>query len=86
MMNLIGRYINNLNKEQVNNFLLSKNINLNNDELDFTYDFIKKNWNQVLSNPNLEYFDKYKNKYSLDNFNKLKKLANEYLQKYENYL
>ncbi|MBR1413162.1 MAG: hypothetical protein IJ574_00630 [Bacilli bacterium] len=86
MFNLIGRYVNNLNKDQVNNFLLSKSINLNNNELDFTYNFIKKNWNTFLSNPTLNSIDKYKDNYTQDNFIKIKNLANEYLKKYSNYL
>ena len=40
MYNIIEKYMNMLKKEDVNNFDISKNIYLSNDELDFTYDFI----------------------------------------------
>ncbi len=43
MFNIIERYINNMSKEDVNNFAIKKNINLNENELDFTDKVIKKN-------------------------------------------
>lgn len=42
MYNLISRYMARLTKEDINNFALKKNANLSPEELDFTYDFIKK--------------------------------------------
>lgn len=86
MFNLISRYIQNLSIEQVNTFALSKNINLSEDELKFTYDFVKKNWEKVIGNPNLLHLERYKEKFSEENFIKINKLFNEYSQKYRNYL
>ena len=86
MFNLIQRYMSKISKEDINNFAIKKNINLNENELDFTYNFIKKNWNQILSNPNMLNLDRYKNKYSEENFNKIKILFNEYYSKYHKYL
>ena len=86
MFNLISRYMDIITKEDVNNFALKKNILLNDDELSFTYDFIKKNWNQILSNPNSLNLERYKSKYSEENFNKIKILFNEYYSKYHRYL
>lgn len=86
MFNLISRYMNKITKEDINNFALNKNIYLNDEELSFTYEFIKKNWNQILSNPNMLNLDRYKNKYSEENFNKIKILFNEYYSKYHKYL
>ena len=40
MFNLIERYINRMTKEDINNFAISKDIHLSNEELDFTYDFV----------------------------------------------
>ena len=42
----------------VNNFALSKNIHLSNEELNFVYDFIQKNWEQVVKNPKLLNLDR----------------------------
>lgn len=86
MYNLISRYINKMTIEDVNNFALKKNINLNEEELLFTYEFIKKNWNQMLSNPNILNIDRYKDKYTLENFNKIKILYKEYYSKYHRFL
>lgn len=86
MYNIIERYIKNLSKEQVNNFSLKNNVNLSGLELDFLYVFIKKNYKEVLANPSLLNLDRYKTKFSEENFVKIKKLFNEYLSKYGSYL
>lgn len=86
MYNIIELYINKLRKEDVSNFAISKSVYLSNEELDFTYDFIKKNWKDIVKNPNLFDIYRYKNKYTPENFNKIKKVFQEYLQKFRNYL
>ena len=86
MFNIIERYISKLSKEDVDNFAKSKNIILNENELDFTYSFIKKNYKDILKNPNLFNIDLYKNKYQSDNFNKIKKVFVEYFSKYQKFL
>lgn len=86
MYNIIERYIKNLSKEQVNNFALKNNVNLSGLELDFLYVFIKKNYKEILANPSLLNLDRYKTKFSEENFVKIKKLFNEYLSKYGSYL
>ncbi len=48
MFNIIGAYINKLTKDDVNKFAISKGATLSNEELEFTYSFIKKNWKDVL--------------------------------------
>jgi len=86
MFNLISRFMQNLNIDQVNNFAKSKNINLSEEELTFTYEFVKKNWEKIIGNPKLLHLDRYKNKFSEENFVKITKLFNEYSTKYQNYL
>ena len=86
MFNLIKRYMQNLSIEEVNNFALSKDIHLTEEELKFTYDFVKKNYEKVLGNPALLDMNRYKNKFSEENFIKINKLFNEYSTKYRNYL
>ena len=84
-MNLIiERFINNLDKEKVNSFAISKGINLSDEELDFTYEFVKKNYKTILSNPSLLNMDLYKNRFTNDNFIKINKLIDEYYTKYHN--
>ena len=86
MFNLIERYISRMTKEDIRNFASSKNISLSDNELDFTYDFVKKNYRNVLANPKLFNLDRYKNNYSQENFSKITKVWQEYSQKYSNYL
>ena len=86
MYNIIEKYMNMLKKEDVNNFDINKNIYLSNAELDFTYDFIKKNWKDIIKNPNMLDIDRYKSKFSPENFPKIKQLLKESIQKYGSYL
>ncbi len=81
---LIERFINNLTKEKVIDFTISKEVFLSEQELDFMYQFIKKNYKIILSNPSLLNMDLYKNKFSEENFIKIKKIINEYYTKYHN--
>lgn len=85
MFNMVERYINNLDINKVNDFAKSKNINLSNDELEFTYKFIKKNYQDMLRSNNLFDIDRYQNKYTPDNFNKIKKVYIEYYSKYKKF-
>lgn len=82
MFNIVSMYINKLTKDDVNNFALKKGANLSNEELDFTYLFIKKNWKDVLKNSSIFDIDRYKGHYSNENFLKIKQVFNEYLQKF----
>ena len=86
MYNIIKRYMQNITIDQVNNFAIAKNFNLSEEELTFTYNFVKKNWEKVLGNPKLLQLDRYKEKFSEENFVKINKLFSEYSQKYRNYL
>lgn len=85
MLNLVRSYIDNMRMEDLNNLALSKGINLNDSELEFLYNFIKKNYEMVLSNPNLD-LSNYKEYFSLENYNKIVNLFNEYKIKYASYL
>ncbi len=86
MFNIIERYLNKMTKEDVNNFALSKNITLSDQELEFTYSFIKKNYQNMLKNPKLFDLKRYESHYTKENFSKITKVYQEYSQKYANYL
>lgn len=86
MYNIIERYMSMLKKEDVFNFAVSKNIFLSNEELNFTYEFIKKNWQDIVKNPNLFEIERYKNRFSEENFKKVKQLFKEYHQKFGSFL
>ena len=70
----------------VNNFAISKNINLSPEELNFVYDFISKNWEQIVRNPKLLNLDRFKERFSPENFEKVKKLFLEYSARYSSFI
>lgn len=78
MLNLIEPYINNISKNDINNFALKNNINLNNNELEFIYNFIKTRYKDVLSNPSNFNLVKYKQNFSNENFIKINAIVNRY--------
>jgi len=82
MYNLVKRYMSNLTKEQLHNFALKNNVSLSENELDFTFTFVKKNWEMIFRNPNLLNLDRYKEQFSEENFLKIQKLISFYYQKY----
>ncbi|MEG0976971.1 MAG: hypothetical protein RSF02_00275 [Bacilli bacterium] len=86
MYNIIERYMAKLTIEDINNFAISKNANLSEDELKFTYDFLKKNWKEIIKNPNIFNIDRYKDKYSKENFIKIKQLYLDYFNKFAAFL
>ena len=74
---MVDKFMQNLTAEQVDNFAKSS------EELSFTYTFVKKNYKEILKNPSLFDIDRYQNKFSEDNFKKIKKVYIEYLSKYK---
>ena len=86
MYNLIKAYMGSMTIQDVNNFAISKNIILSAEELQFVYDFISKNWEQVVKNPKLLNLDRYKDRFSPENFEKIKKLFLEYSSRYSSFI
>ncbi|MEG0794213.1 MAG: hypothetical protein RSG95_00260 [Bacilli bacterium] len=86
MYNIIERYMAKLTIEDINNFAITKNANLSEDELKFTYEFLKKNWKEIIKNPNIFNIDRYKDKYSKENFVKIKQLYLDYFNKFAAFL
>ena len=86
MFNIIDRFMSNLTINQVQEFAISKNINLSDEELSYLYTFLKKNYKDVLNNPNLFDINRYQNHFSSENFIKIKKVYTEYFSKYHKFL
>ena len=82
MYNLIERYIFIMTKDYIVNFASKKGINLSDAEVTFIYNFLKKNWRDYLKNPSIFDIDRYKDNFSLENFIKVKKVFEEYYQKF----
>lgn len=81
MFQLIKNYVAKMTPEDVLNFTRKNGIYLSDAELDFTYRFIKKNYEAIYANPNID-LSKYKGHFSEENFSKIMKLVNEYKSKY----
>lgn len=79
MFNIIDLYINNLKKEDITNFASKNDINLSSSELDFTYDFIKNNYKDAIRNKDTFNLNKYKEKFSEENYLKIEKLIKKYI-------
>ena len=72
----------NLTIDQVRDFAIKNNVELSEEELTFTYDFVKKNWELIFRNPNLLNLERYKDSFSEANYQKIQKLIQYYYQKY----
>ena len=81
-MNIIDLYVSNLRKEDINAFAVKNDINLTDNELDFTYDFIKNNYKDAIKNKDTFNLSAYREHFSSDNYIKIEKL----IQKYISYL
>lgn len=75
-----------LKKEDIQNFAIKNNVILSEEELAFTYQFVKKNWKIVLSNPNAFNLERYKDKFSEENYLKMNRLLKEYMTRYQSFL
>ena len=85
MKDILINYLNNIDINKINNYFISKDINLNNDELNTINSFIH---HDLLLINNLSDFniDNYQHYFSEDNFKKIKNLYHEVLIKYQHYL
>lgn len=81
MFQLIKNYVSTLTKEKLADFAASKDIYLDENELDFIYRFIKRNYEMLYANPNID-LSKYKQYLSEENYEKIINLVNEYKKKY----
>lgn len=85
MFQLVKNYISKMSKEDLDNFAKKNDIYLNQEELDFLYRFVKKNYEAVWANPNID-LTRYKKYFSEENFTKIINLISEYQTKYASFL
>ncbi len=85
MNSLLKKYINNLTIEKVNEFGVKNDIYLNNEELSFLLELIKTNIDDILVNDS-KYLNIIKNKFSEENYIKIKNLFLYYKNRYKGYL
>lgn len=86
MYNLLKEYINKLTINDVNNYLEKQDIYLNKEELSIIYNHVINDWyNFIYINP-IPILNNIKSTISIDNYNKIIKLYDEYKDKYSIYL
>ncbi len=83
---LIGNYVNKMTINDVKNFALSNNINLNNTELDIVYNTIKKNWYTLIYGDYTSIFNNIKDKFDTDTYKKIEELFFYFKNKYQKFL
>ena len=81
----IINYIERIKKEDIIDFGLKYNINLNNTETDFIYENIKKNWRELVYGNPTPIFHELK-KISPSSYQKIEELYIEFKNKYKSYL
>lgn len=81
----IINYIEKIKKEDIIDFGLKYNINLNNTETNFIYENIKKNWRELVYGNPTPIFNELK-KISSSNYQKIEELYIEFKNKYKSYL
>lgn len=70
MEKMINSYVNKLTKNDILKFADKNNITLTNDEIDIIFNTIKKDWQDLLHNPN-KVFNNIKSKVSLNTYNNI---------------
>lgn len=81
MFQLIKNYVSKMTKDDVIKFTQKNDIYLNESELDFVYRFIKKNYEALYANPNID-LSKYKTNFTEENYTKIVKLISVYKSRY----
>ena len=70
MEKLINSYVNKLTKQDILLFADKNNITLTNEEVDIIFNVIKKDWQELLHNPN-KIFNNIKSQVSLTTYNNI---------------
>lgn len=83
---IIKNYMDKLSIQDLNEFAIKNDVYLSKNELEFTYKFVKKNYQKILSNFKDFDFSKYKSNYNNENYLKITKLLDKYSQQYSQFL
>ncbi|MBR1679949.1 MAG: hypothetical protein IJ704_04845 [Bacilli bacterium] len=86
MNHIIENYLQNLKKEQIQEFAQKNGVYLSPTELEFTHQFVQKNGMEILKNPNHLNLERYKSNYTEENYMKIQKLIPMYFKKYQHLL
>lgn len=81
MFQLVKNYVSKMTKEDVDKFARKHDIYLCEEEIDFLYRFVKKNYEALYVNPYID-LSKYKNHFTDENYEKIMRVVTEYRAKY----
>ena len=85
MINFIKNYVKNINEDMILEFCKKNNICLNKLEINTVDKILKTELEELIYNTDT-IISKYKNNFSVDNYNKIKILIIEYKKRYKDYL
>ncbi len=86
MNTLIGQYVNKLTIDNINDFAVKNNINLNEKELNVLLDVTKNHYRDLLDGNDKKIKEHLKKHLTNENYEKVTNLYNEYKEKYQGYL
>ena len=81
MKEKIISFVNKLDKDDIIKLAQDYDIYFSNEEVNFVYDYLKNNINDLVNNPNPDIFDNYKDKFSEINYLKIKSIINQFTKK-----
>ncbi len=86
MEQIIKNYIDKISINDINRFANKYDINLNNDELNLIYKYIKKDWKTIIYGNYNSILNDLKSKIDINKYNKIEKLFYQFKSKYQNLL
>lgn len=85
MKSLIKNYMDLLTIEKLNEFAIKNDIHLNSTELEFIFNMVKQNWQDILKDET-KYLNELQKNINPTDFNKIKNLVIYYKNRYKGYL
>lgn len=82
---LINEYVNRMTINDVNKFAIQNGINLNNDELNLIYTYIKNDWRTIVFGNPRRILDDLKNNLNQESYSKIENLYTFFKERYSNF-
>ena len=86
MEQVIKSYIDKLSISDIKRYSINNNIDLNNDELNLIYRYIKNDWKTIIYGNYSSILNDLKNKIDINKYYKIEQLFYKYKSKYQNLL
>ena len=83
---LIENYIKQIKKEDIYKFGIQNDISLSDDEVDILYHYLNNNWQDLLYGNSRSIFSDMEKRIDRNKFLKIRKLFDEFFNKYQDFL